>query len=699
MNIKELLLEIIKDKDYTPLTVKEFMAKMDIEKSMEKEFKNIIDTLLKENEIRLTSKNKIVALTKKEKSLVGKIEGNSRGFGFFVSSDEDMENVFITHEKLHGAMNNDTVRIKILEEKKEDRKAEGEVVEILERSDDPIVGTFYKSKNFGFVEADDRRFFDDIHVNKECINNANTNDKVVVKVYSYPKNKSPEGEIIEVLGRKDERKVDIFSIVSEYRIPRDFSKETHRDVLEIEKEVSTKDKYNRKDFTKLFTVTIDGIDSKDFDDAISIEKDNEDYILYVHIADVSHYVKENTPIDKDAYERGNSTYLYDVVIPMLPKELSNGICSLNPGVDRLSVTVKMKINKNGNVIENEFYRSVINSNYRLVYRDVNKYLDENDESVYEDKTLKDNLDLFNELYKILRKMRTKRGSIDFNNPESEVILDNDGDVIDIKKAHRGSGNRLIEEFMLVANETVATTFSYLDFPFIYRIHEKPDKSKLDDFKNVLNLFGYNIKGNELYPKDFQNILKEVEGKKEEPLINTIMLRTMQKAKYSADNVGHFGLSTKFYTHFTSPIRRYPDLIVHRLLKLFMDNRLTKVNQRSLEKKIEVASEHLSTTERRSESCERDVEDLQKCKFMKKHIGDKFVGIISSITSFGIFVELDNTVEGLFMYKFSEDNFNFDEFKYSVFNTDKEIEYHIGMEVSIEVIGVDFEKRKIDFMME
>ena len=411
-------------------------------------------------------------------------------------------------------------------------------------------------------------------------------------------------------------------MAAQHGIPYQFSKETKKEVLYINKEVKEDELENRTDFRDLFTVTIDGRDSKDFDDAISIEKNGENYDLYVHIADVSHYVKRSTAIDYDAYDRGNSTYLYNVVIPMLPKELSNGICSLNPNVDRLTVSLKMTINKKGKIIANDFYKSVINSNHRLVYDDVNKFIDDSDSSVYEDEILKEKLLIFNDLHKILRAKREDRGAID--------------------------------------------------------------------------TMGYNIRGNELHPKDFQRILEEVEGESEANVINLLMLRTMQKAKYSKKRDIHFGLSTEFYTHFTSPIRRYPDLIVHRLLKTYIDNRLNKLNQVSLENSLEKSSEHLSMTERRSEDTERDVEDLMKCKYMRRFIGEEFTGTISSVTDFGIFVELDNTVEGLFMYKFSPDRFEYQEESLKAVNTDNHKIYSIGDEVRIKVINVDIYSRNIDF---
>lgn len=696
MNIKNLLLNLIEDTDYKPSTLNQLMKSMDIQKNMQGEFKKIINDLVDDNKIRITSKNKIMPLTQKEKDMIGIIVGNKSGYAFFLSENKDIDKIFIAHKNLNNALNGDRVFIKIIKQKEDEKNAEGKVLKILKRSEKNIVGTFYKSKNFGFVESDDPGDFDDIHIDKKFFNAARNNDKVIVQIIDYPKNNNPEGKIIDVLGNKNQRKIDILSLASSYQIPIDFSEETRKEAEIIETEINKKEIENRKDLRDLYTVTIDGIDSKDFDDAISIIKKDNSYVLFVHIADVSHYVKENTQMDKDAFEKGNSTYLYDIVLPMLPEELSNGICSLNPNVDRLSVTVELEFDKFGKLLNQDYYNSVINSDNRLCYRDVNKLLDEN-ENVFDDKCAQKLLE-FNELYKILAKNRADRGSINFETSESDIIIDQDGKVVDVKRSIRGSGNKLIEEFMLKANESVASLFSYMEIPFIYRIHEKPEKDKINQFKQTLNLFGYNIKGDNLYPKDFQKILDKIKGKKEEHLLNTLMLRTMQKAKYSPENKGHFGLSLENYTHFTSPIRRYSDLIVHRLLKVFMDNRIDTIKQRALYKKLNVQSEHLSMTERRSELCERDVEDLEKCKYMKEKIGHEYLGLISSITNFGIFVELENTIEGLFMYKFSDLNYTFNQTSLSVINTDKKRQYKIGDQVKIKVLDVDIEQRNIDFLL-
>lgn len=698
MNIKELIKNLIYDDDYSPMTLKELEIYLKADKYTKSAIKDIIDELVKENKIRVSNKKRLMPLTEEETNLIGKISIAAGGYGFFISNNKTFDDVYISKAKLKDAHNNDKVRIKIIRDKQISKNAEGEVVDIIERANEELIGTYQANKKYGFVVCDDRSHPDDIYIGKENSMGAKNGDKVVTEITSYPKKGNPEGKIIEIIGGKNDKNIDVLSIVREKRIPTDFSKQTKKEILYINDQVKANELVGRTDLSNLFTVTIDGRDSKDFDDAISIEKNGENYHLYVHIADVGHYVKRHTALDDDAYERGNSTYLYNIVIPMLPEKLSNGICSLNPGEIRLTVTAKMTIDKNGKVIDNVFYESYIKSDKRLVYDDVNNFLD-GDDDVYDDNLLKEKLGLFNELYKILRKSRKKRGSIDFNFEESQIDVSETGEVLNIEALERGPGNKMIEEFMLIANETVASLFAYMDFPFIYRIHEKPSEEKLDSFKRALNAMGYNIKGNDLHPKDFQNILKEVEGKKEEKIINMLMLRTMKKAKYANYSEMHFGLSTKFYTHFTSPIRRYPDLIVHRILKYFIENRLNKVNQTSLESNLEEAADHLSITERRSEDAERAVEDLMKCKYMIRFIGEVFEGRISSITDFGMFIELENTIEGLFMYKFSDHRYDFIEDSLRAFDVDTKRYYTIGQEVKIRVVNVDLIKREIDFYLE
>ena len=698
MNIKELIINLIYDDDYNPMTLKELEIYLKTDKYTREAVKDIVDDLVKEGRIRISNKKRLMPLTEEEINLTGNISMAAGGYGFFISNNKEFDDVFISKDKLHGAHNNDKVKIKIIREKENSKNAEGEVIEILERSNEELIGTYQASKKFGFVVCDDKSQPDDIYIDIKNSLGAKNGDKVVVEIISYPKSGNPEGKIIEIIGGRNDKNIDVLSIIRQKKIPTEFSKQTKKELVFIEDEVNSQELLSRTDLSELYTITIDGRDSKDFDDAISIDKNGDNFDLYVHIADVSHYVKRNTALDTDAYDRGNSTYLYNIVVPMLPEKLSNGICSLNPGEIRLTLTAKMTIDNRGKVLDNVFYKSYIESDKRLVYDDVNDFLN-GDEDVYDDEVLKKKLRLFDKLYKILRKSREKRGSIDFNFEESQIDVSETGEVLNIEALERGPGNKMIEEFMLIANETVASLFAYIDFPFIYRIHEKPSEEKLAGFKSALNAMGYNIKGKELHPKDFQNILKEVEGKKEEQIINMLMLRTMRKAKYANYRDIHFGLSTEFYTHFTAPIRRYPDLIVHRILKYFIENKLNKINQTSLKSNLENAAEHLSITERRSEEAEREVEDLMKCKYMTRFLGEVYEGRISSITEFGMFIELPNTVEGLFMYKFSGHRYDFIEDSLRAFDVDTKKYYTIGQEVKIRVANVDLVKREIDFYLE
>lgn len=695
MKSKEFILNLINDKSYIPQSLDNLAKFMNADKYSKKALKEVIKELEKENKLRISSKGKIIPISEEEASLVGSIQLANGGYGFFISDNKGFSDVFIAKDSLLDARNKDRVRIKIIKEESPDKKAEGEVVEIVERNDENIVGTYQENKNFGFVVADDKRLSDDIYINKKYRKNAKNNDKVLVKIINYPKDGSPEGMILEVIGNINDKNIDVLSLIRQHGVETEFSKKTKKEVLYIPEALDKKEKKDRKDFTDLFTVTIDGRDSKDFDDAISIEKNGDNFDLYVHIADIANYVKKGSSLDSDAYERGNSTYLYNIVLPMLPEKLSNGICSLNPNEERLCLSVRMTIDKKGDVIDNEFFESVIKSDYRLVYDDVNSLIDDG-VNPFDDEFLIEKIKCFNELSLILKKKREKKGAIDFDFTESQIDVTDDGGVLNIEPFERGSGNKMIEEFMLAANETVANLFAYMDFPFIYRIHEEPSDEKLETFKRVLEGIGITLRKKEVRPKDFQIILKEVKGKDFENLVNTFMLRSMQKAKYSERRYMHFGLSTENYTHFTSPIRRYPDLIVHRLLKQFMHNKLNNINQASLSDSLEKNAEHLSLTERKSEELERDVEDLMKCKYMKKFLGQEFVGRISSITEFGMFVELDNTVEGLFMYKFSDDRYDFLEESLECINVNKNKRYRFGQEVKIYVMNVDLELRNIDF---
>lgn len=630
--------------------------------------------------------------------LDGKISLNRKGFGFFIPDDENIEDVFISRVSLNRALNNDRVRIKVTKEAEGTNKAEGEVVEILKRNQEILVGEFQKVKKYGFVVLDGNKSNHDIFIPQEHVNGAKNGDKVVVEILFFDRrDKNPTGKVVEVLGNTNDTGIQILAIAKKYELPDEFSYDTLAYAKSLPKVPDKEDYKNRQDFRDLFTVTIDGADAKDFDDAISIEKEDDKYILYVHIADVAHYVTENSAINADAYERGNSVYLLDRVIPMLPEELSNTLCSLNPNVDRLSVTVKMKIDQNGNVKDYDFYESVINSNYRLIYDNVSDLL-EGKKNIYNYAKLENDLKLMAELHDILENKRKQKGALDFDFKESKISLDKNGHPYDIREDERRVANRLIESFMVLTNEVVGEHYANIEVPFMYRVHEAPSEEKILEFRSIIAKFGLQIKGEKLYPKDFQKILEEVEGSNLSFLISNIMLRTMRKAEYRREPDIHFGLATENYSHFTSPIRRYSDLVVHRILKASLHNNYKKV-KRSYLKKLDNIAEHISETERKAEEAERDVDALKKAEYMEDRIGEVYNGIISSITNFGLFVELPNTIEGLVHFRsLNDDYYEFDKENYKIIGQHKGKVYELGQPVRIEVENVNTDLREIDFRL-
>ncbi|QUY64613.1 ribonuclease R [Helcococcus kunzii] len=630
--------------------------------------------------------------------LDGKINLSKKGFGFFIPDDENLEHIFISRLSLNRALDNDRVRIKVIKEAEGNNKAEGEVVEILERNRSVLVGEFQKIKKYGFVILDGNKSNHDIFIPTEHINGAKNHDKVVVEILFFDrKDKNPTGRVVEVLGNTNDTGIQILAIAKTYELPDEFSYDTLNYARSLPDVPDKKDFANREDFRDLFTVTIDGADAKDFDDAISIEKKDDKYILYVHIADVAHYVTENSAINDDAYERGNSVYLLDRVIPMLPEELSNSLCSLNPNVDRLTVTVKMVFDKKGNINDYYFYESIIRSNYRLVYENVSDLL-EGKKNIYKDDELIESLSNMNELHAILEEKRKIKGALDFDFKESKIILDKYGTPIDIKEDERRVANKLIESFMVVTNEVVGGHFANMDVPFIYRVHEAPSEDKVEEFRSVIAKFGLQIKGQQLYPKDFQKILEDVEGTTLSFLISNIMLRTMRKAEYKREPNIHFGLATENYSHFTAPIRRYSDLVVHRILKGSLHNNFKK-EKRSYLKRLDKIAAHISETERNAEEAERDVESLKKAEYMQNKIGNIYDGIISSITNFGIFVELPNTVEGLVHFRsLNDDYYEFDKENYKIIGQHLGKVYELGQQVTIKVDNVNIDAREIDFKL-
>jgi ribonuclease R len=699
MSIREKIMEFINSKDYKPMIKEEILVRFGIDYGSRKEFYKILDSLEKEG-LLIKTINERYAPINNEYLVVGVLEGHERGYGFVVPDDKDRDDIFIPAENMAGAMHGDRVVANILSKSWNGRRAEGEIIRILQRENQFIVGTFEESKNFGFLIPDDQRIAYDIFIPKSSFNNAKNRQKVVVEITRWPElRRNPEGKVVEILGYLGEKGTDILSIIRQFKLPEEFPEQVQEEAASIGQEISEKDLEGRVDLRHLKTFTIDGADAKDLDDAVSIQVlENGNYSLGVHIADVSHYVKEGSYLDKEALNRGNSVYLIDRVVPMLPKELSNGICSLNPNEDRLTLSVIMEIDRDGNVVNHQIEEAVINSKARLIYDDVSDYLEKDDEEAKEKlKDLLIELDHMKDLAKTLYEKRDKRGSIDFDFPETYISLDENGYPVEIGKIERRIANRIIEEFMLVTNETVAEEYFWAEIPFLYRIHEEPAQEKLSDFAKFIHNFGYRLKGKEIHPKELQMLTKEIKGKKEEIVISTLLLRSLKKAKYSSQPDVHFGLASRYYSHFTAPIRRYPDLVIHRIIKENLKGRLTPNRQEYLEGVLPDIADHTSMTERRAEEAEREVEDMKKAQYMSDKIGEKYEGIISSLTNFGIFVQLENTIEGLVHFRnMLDDYYNFDEDNYYIIGERTGRIYRLGDVVKVEVVGADPLRRNIDF---
>jgi len=695
MNRKEKLFNFIKDNRETPFSYNEIVIMLDIKEPDLSELDTLLSELLSEKKIILTKKKRY-KYNKENDYFEGVFIGNDRGFGF-IKSEDYKDDFFVAPENKKDALNKDRVKFKIISEGDKDRRASAVVVEIVERNNSFVVGTFVKSRNFGFVIADDKKLAKDIFISKKNDLSARDGEKVVCKIINFGnKTKKPEGVITEVIGFFDIGGNDMISVIKKYDLPVEFPCEVIREAKNKSSEYF--DYENRIDLRDKLVITIDGEDAKDLDDAISLKKTGDYYILGVHIADVSHYVEEKSHLDKEAYKRGTSVYLADRVIPMLPKELSNGICSLHPGVDRLTVSAFMTIDKKGKVISCEFKRSVINSKHRMTYTEVTDIL-ENNKSC--DKKLKTLLVNMKELALILRRKRKNRGSLDFDFPECKIIYDKNNFPVDIQKYEMSISNYIIEEFMLIANETVAEYVFWQNKPFIYRIHEQPDPDKMDKFKILIKNMGYSLKGSsgEIHPKALLDLLEKIKGDKAERIIQTIMLRSLMKARYSPENKGHFGLSSKYYCHFTSPIRRYPDLIVHRLLKLLMDGTYDDNTAERYMAYVERASLYTSEREEVAENAERETKDIKKAVYMKKRIGEWFEGVISSVTNFGLFVELDNTVEGLIRYEnINDDYYNFDDKMYVATGERTGKKFTIGDRVVVEIEDANPQLMEIDFRL-
>ncbi|MBO5365968.1 MAG: ribonuclease R [Peptococcaceae bacterium] len=636
--------------------------------------------------------------------LIGKISRHPKGFGFLMQEDADADDIFIPASELKGAMNGDRVIVRIKREATVKSRAEGEVIRILQRNVQQIVGTFESSRHFGFVVPDDKRFGSDIFIPKEQFNGAKTNMKVVVEITQWPeKNRSAEGRIVQVIGKKDAPGVDILSIIMGHDLPQGFPADVLMYAEALPETIAVSEIEKRRDLRDMLMITIDGEDAKDLDDAVSVQKlENGNYLLGVHIADVGHYVKEDSVLDKEALERATSVYLVDRVIPMLPQKLSNGICSLNAGEDRLAMTCMMEINSQGVVVSHDIFESVIHVNYRMTYQNVTKILLNQDEALcgkYHE--ILSMLQEMAQLQMILEKKRKLRGAIEFYAPESKVILDKKGHPIRIEWREQGVADKIIEEFMLCANETVAEHFFWMEVPFLYRVHGEPKMEDVLDVNKFLQAFGYNIKGlsNHVHAKAYQNVVEQVAGKPEEMMINTVMLRSMQHARYDVEALGHFGLAAQYYSHFTSPIRRYPDLAIHRMIKELLHNgdRLDEKRVTILKGKMKRYAEQASVREKIAEEAERESVELKKIEYMKPYVGDVFQAKISGVTNFGIFVQLDNSVEGLaHISTLIDDFYQFQPESYSLIGEHTRKVYRLGQDIKVRLTRVSVEDRQIDF---
>ena len=639
-----------------------------------------------------------------KEEIIGTYRKNQKGFGFVKIEDQEDE-IYISRENSKNALNGDTVSIKIIAEKEGDKKQEGKIVKIVRHEKDTVVGTFQKSRNFAFVVPDDKNFGTDIFISKANWGKARDKKKVLVQILKYPeKGKNAEGKVIEVLGGINEAGVDMLSLIKQYELPYKFPDEVVAEAKAYGDKIDPLDLPRRRDLRNDIIFTIDGEDAKDLDDAIHVEKlENGNYKLDVHIADVSHYVREKTELDKEAYLRGTSIYMLGRVIPMLPRELSNGICSLNAGEDRYTLSCSMEITPKAKIVSSDIYKGVIRVTERMCYTDVQKILDKSDETVLKryEKYIS-YFDLMAELANILKAKRKENGYLNLEIPESKIILDENGVAIDVKKYETYFANEIIEQFMLIANETVAEKFYWLQSPFIYRNHEAPDVDKVKELNKSLYNFGYKIKISKeeiIYPNEFAKILEDVKGKDEEKVVSNIILRTLRVAKYEAENKGHFGIASKYYCHFTSPIRRYPDLFIHRIISKYLDNDYL-VNDfwiKKYEKRAEKRAENCSERERVATKVEREAEDIKKAEFMESKIGEEYEGIVSSVTNFGIFVELDNTVEGLIRYeKLGDEYFIYKEEKRQAIGEHTGKVYQIGDKVKIRVANASKLMRQIDF---
>lgn len=654
--------------------------------------------LIKDGDIYEYDRNRYAAIS----SLCmykGKLIGNAKGFAFVEPFDSTQSDIFIPAKFINGAMNGDTVLVELIRDYEDnaERKDEGKVIKVLSHETDQIVGTYQKFKKFGWVVPDDARFNKDIYIPYGKDRNAKDGDKVVVSITNYGGDKKPEGYINEIIGDPQAPGNDVLSLMRQYKIYEEFPKDVVDFVKEVPQTVSEKSKQNRKDLTNMVTFTIDGEDAKDLDDAISLQMDGDIYKLGVHIADVGHYVTRNSVLDDEAYKRGTSVYFCDRVVPMLPKELSNGICSLNEGVERLTLSVFMDIDAKGNVIHHEICESVIKSSHRMTYTSVFKILegDENESKKYSD--IKDTILKMGELSELLQSLRNQRGAINFDFPETYLVIDERGKLVDVKARESNRAHKLIETFMVIANETIAEHFHKIALPFVYRVHEKPDIDKMTTLFAFLNSFGihYDCDLRDVKPMDMQKILDQIQGEVYKDVVSSVMLRSLKKARYLPECLGHFGLASTYYCHFTSPIRRYPDLTIHRIIKQHLRGTINGIVKNELKDFVEKSSIQSSEREKLAEEMERAVDDMKKAEYMKNYIGTKFEGVISGLNQRGIFVMLENTCEGIVNLDYLPgDNYEYEETTYMLVGNNNR--FRLGDKVEIEVLDANVRERKVYF---
>ncbi len=702
---KKVICDLFADNLYVPMKEKELASFLQVAKEDREEFKAILEELLAEGKIMVTVKGKY--MKGNGSVLTGTFIGNSKGFGF-VEVEGREEDLFIPEDKVRGAFHKDLVEVSLLPGKNGKRQ-EAQILKILKRGTTQVVGTYQKSKNFGFVVPDNMKLSSDIFIPLERSKGAVDGHKVVAELTDYGnEHKSPEGKIIEILGHINDPGVDIMAIVKGFELPVEFGEKVLNQAERVSKEVSDADCVGRMDLRDVPMVTIDGEDAKDLDDAVSVSKEGNLYKLGVHIADVTNYVQENSALDKEALNRGTSVYLVDRVIPMLPHILSNGICSLNEGVDRLALSCLMTINEKGEIKDYKIAETVIRVNRRMSYTAVKEILEEkNEDRRKEYADLVPMFEQMEELAALLRAVRRKRGSIDFDFPESKIILDQNGKPLDIKPYERNTATRIIEDFMLAANETIAQHFYWTDVPFVYRTHDTPDAEKIQKLSTFIQNLGYYMKsmqkaksktaGGEIHPKEIQKLMDKIAGTPEEALISRLTLRSMKRAQYTTECTGHFGLACPYYCHFTSPIRRYPDLQIHRIIKEQLRGRLNEERIAHYAEILPMVAKHACETERRADEAERETDKLKKTEYMEEHMGEVFEGVISGITTWGVYVELPNTVEGMIhISKLPGDFYHYNESTYEMVGESTGKVYKLGEPLKVRVIGTDRYTKSVDF---